>query len=688
MKIKKQNVRYILTVGAVLLMAAAVIFTGCNDDGDDKTGGQNDYSITITGAGANGVVIVTVDGQVVTRAKPGVTVKLQAVPASTEWEFEKFVYSGEDITVNPFEFPMQAGNITIAVSFKAADGGLPGTKYIVSIVDGGTGASGAGEYTAGQNVVIQVGTNEGFLFDGWTSAGFSLGQHANQESFNFSMPSNNVTLTAKWRTAGQITVAFSPWGISYVVSDSEYSTKVLANPGGILRVYLSDNRGAQFLLVGGNMGVGNRTQEGERWYFDFPIIELIDKGPCPPYYQGYSMYFETWGHEPVSLLQIVIFPGTATVTIRDIEGIALPVTGQPAPLNITSTKQFTGNISWDPPIVGGVFAGATIYEATITLYPANQFKFDGVQADFFRVPNAVTSNPVNSGIVKAVFPITGGTAGNEVVVTTTNLRRVPLPVFGAAPVTAATANEIQYNYSAIAWSYTDDSPIGAGFGAGKDIKAVFTLTANTGFTFKNFDADLTLIGASVSYTPSSDTSIVVTAIFPEFEDLSDELKPIMEFLEHWGSASIQIRNNLAFEVGARYEFELQARGAGLFRMENISNIEFVSGNLWSDGEPNEMFRYHTGWGQDNGWRGAWHIIRVRFTANAASIRMVYENWDWAHVNYIGIRKVTDGIPSGVNIFPAMGTNKSNSAFMNYHHDDKWDFKDVLSPKVPSWVNNR
>ena len=95
-----------------------------------------------------------------------------------------------------------------------------------------------------------------------------------------------------------------------------------------------------------------------------------------------------------------------TVSIANIPGVSVPVTGATVRRITNSTAEYTGNVAWDPAVTG-TFDHDTAYTATITLAARAGFTFEGVPANFFRVTGATTvTNPANSGVITAVFPAT------------------------------------------------------------------------------------------------------------------------------------------------------------------------------------------------------------------------------------------------------------------------------------------
>jgi len=96
------------------------------------------------------------------------------------------------------------------------------------------------------------------------------------------------------------------------------------------------------------------------------------------------------------------------ITLLAIPGVTAPVFGGTPVTAITETAQYTGTVSWNPTI-SGTFAASTVYTATITLTAKAGFTLTGVAANSFTVAGATsTTNAVNSGVVTAVFPATGG----------------------------------------------------------------------------------------------------------------------------------------------------------------------------------------------------------------------------------------------------------------------------------------
>ncbi|NLM67392.1 MAG: hypothetical protein GX180_09500 [Enterococcus sp.] len=70
-------------------------------------------------------------------------------------------------------------------------------KHLVTINDGGEGATGGSHYGNGETVTITAGTKEGYVFKEWVSEDVEITNEA-QGTATFTMPDQNVTVTAKW----------------------------------------------------------------------------------------------------------------------------------------------------------------------------------------------------------------------------------------------------------------------------------------------------------------------------------------------------------------------------------------------------------------------------------------------------------------------------------------------------------
>jgi hypothetical protein len=101
-----------------------------------------------------------------------------------------------------------------------------------------------------------------------------------------------------------------------------------------------------------------------------------------------------------------------TLSNYSIRGVTKPVKGATPVTSVFETAEHSGTVSWfesdgTTPLVGN-FAASTVYVAKITLIAKPPYYISGTPANKFTVEHAtIVTNPINSGIVTAVFPATG-----------------------------------------------------------------------------------------------------------------------------------------------------------------------------------------------------------------------------------------------------------------------------------------
>ena len=220
-----------------------------------------------------------------------------------------------------------------------------------------------------------------------------------------------------------------------------------------------------------------------------------------------------------------------TIYLANILGVTPSVTGGPPVIQITSTAQYTGTVTWKVTSTGafhyGAFNANIGYTATINLTATNNYTFQGVTAGFFTVPGTITTNnAVNSGVVDAVFPAT--VPPNTI--TTKNIEGVTVPVNGGMPVTAITETS-QYTVT-VTWS-----PNHSIFAAGEQYTATITLFPKPGYTLQGVSADYFKVPGAV--TSNTANNGVITAEFPTINVIGS----IEIFFDaHVGGKSIETTN--------------------------------------------------------------------------------------------------------------------------------------------------
>jgi hypothetical protein len=212
------------------------------------------------------------------------------------------------------------------------------------------------------------------------------------------------------------------------------------------------------------------------------------------------------GNSANSGVVTAVFPKTytkTTVNITAIAGVTVPVTGGTPDFNIIETTQYTGTVSWSPSALP-TFASATIYTATITLFPETDFTLDGVTVNLFTVAEALSvKNNANSGTITAVFPKTDTTISID------TIAGVTAPKAGETPVSSITETA-QYT-GTVSWkNAVGVEPAGA-FADNNIYIATITLEPKPGYTLNGIAANLFTVAGALSR--NSANSGVITATF-------------------------------------------------------------------------------------------------------------------------------------------------------------------------------
>ena len=207
---------------------------------------------------------------------------------------------------------------------------------------------------------------------------------------------------------------------------------------------------------------------------------------------------------------IQIIPNIRPLTIvtgQDIPGVIPPVEGDMPATHITPTDEYTGKITWNPPVdpnIGFVFAW--YYTATITLSAQPGYTFIGVPADYFHVAGAdTTANSADSKVVIAQFGWTPRAITSGVI------SGVTPPVPGS--VAATTISETSQIKGNVSWA----PPLASGgkFAGGTTYTATINLEAKPHWTLQNVIANyFTVMGTSPAATNPAGSG-VITAKFPK-----------------------------------------------------------------------------------------------------------------------------------------------------------------------------
>ena len=100
---------------------------------------------------------------------------------------------------------------------------------------------------------------------------------------------------------------------------------------------------------------------------------------------------------------VVVPADPTTISTAAIAGLSVPLPGNVPDTSVTPGTGYTANVTWSPSPTA--FVSNTSYTATITLTAATDYTLTGVAANFFTVAGSSSdTNPVNSGVITAVFP--------------------------------------------------------------------------------------------------------------------------------------------------------------------------------------------------------------------------------------------------------------------------------------------
>jgi uncharacterized repeat protein (TIGR02543 family) len=153
------------------------------------------YSLTVN-AGTGGTITGTPSGSYAANTAISLTAAPNAGYTFTGWTVNGATV---DTTANPLAFAMPAGTVTVTANFNADDD----SGYTLT-VNAGTGGSitgtSSGSYVPGIGITLLATPNAGYTFTGWTISGVAADASANPLSF--SMPENNVSVTANFKADG------------------------------------------------------------------------------------------------------------------------------------------------------------------------------------------------------------------------------------------------------------------------------------------------------------------------------------------------------------------------------------------------------------------------------------------------------------------------------------------------------
>jgi uncharacterized repeat protein (TIGR02543 family) len=222
--------------------------------------------------------------------------------------------------------------------------------------------------------------------------------------------------------------------------------------------------------------------------------------------------------------------GITLINIAEIPGVAAPVVGEAPVALITETAQYTGVVTWYPPVpTGERFDYGTVYTAIITIMPKEGFTYgpvgtnDGIAANFFTVNNAEAYNYESSGVVRAIFPITDRRMTREI--------GYVVPVADELPLTTLETEEFT---AELKYTYTGGAAVDGKFDFNTAYSVEILMTPKPGYTVfgmeKTYFVVLGAIPGSTEIILIADGEAVIKADFPPTRKVTDQTITLFEIL--------------------------------------------------------------------------------------------------------------------------------------------------------------
>jgi len=250
------------------------------------------------------------------------------------------------------------------------------------------------------------------------------------------------------------------------------------------------------LIIGGSYWSSSESSGGSYlYYLDLRYAEqgLQDGygfGGDPKSASKYVRPIRAFGSAPAEV-----------ISVAAIGGVTAPVRGATPVTTVTAANGYTGTVAWSGS--PSTFAGATSYTATITLTATAGYTLTGVSANFFTVAgtSSAATNPINSGVITAVFPATPVGPATKGLMTTQPAGAVSGAAFITQPVVRITDADGNTNTS-----FTGNVTASIATGTGT-LGGTTTVAAVSGVaTFTNLGI-LGLGNFTLTFTPASLTPV-------------------------------------------------------------------------------------------------------------------------------------------------------------------------------------
>ncbi|MDY0236306.1 MAG: S-layer homology domain-containing protein [Gudongella sp.] len=199
----------------------------------------------------------------------------------------------------------------------------------------------------------------------------------------------------------------------------------------------------------------NATNKAVAWSSSNEAVATVANGVVTPIAAGTAtITVTTVDGSFTATSQVTVQAAADTIiNIAAIPGVVTPVRGETPVTTITETAQYTGTVAWTP--ADATFGASTVYTATITLTAKAGFTLTGVTADYFTVAGTTATNPADSGVVTARFPITEAAT---IAVTGVSLDQATLTLTagGATGTLVETVSPANATNKAVTWSSSNE----------------------------------------------------------------------------------------------------------------------------------------------------------------------------------------------------------------------------------------
>ena len=240
------------------------------------------------------------------------------------------------------------------------------------------------------------------------------------------------------------------------------------------------------------------------------------------------------------------------------------------PVKITETDQYTGTVTWLPNDT--LFKLDTEYTATITLTAKKGYTLNTVNANFFIVAGATTTNSANSGVITAKFPKA------KYVVDIAAIEGITVPVPGGIPKTIITDND-QYS-GTVTWS----PKVSETFALNTQYTATITLTAKSSYTLQQGVSANFFTVAGATTTTNSANSGVIKAVFPV-------TAPTTLIAGVWADGNISSGGEQWFKFTAYEKYENQYIHINFGTLSSL-NVQVYNKNLQKVGDASYLSSYY------------------------------------------------------------------------------------------------